>query len=136
MLIFTPGAGVKKNNDPRRLMTGPRRHQLSTVLSLNSLLKCWGRPQLRKFSNHHRHQHNWLYTQLSKILMFSTLLTIYSTPFFFSRIQAVSWNVQSTQTKIYIHQEWRLLRNEYMLSNCSFAVRGYASIGYFSIINW
>ena len=40
----------------------PRRHQLSMVLSLNSLLKCWGHPQLRKFSNH-RHQHSWVYTQ-------------------------------------------------------------------------
>ena len=99
-------------------ITRPCRHQLSTVLNLNSLLKCWVRPQLRKFSNH-RHQHSWVYTQLSKIFMFSTLLSIYSTPFF-SRIQAVSWNVQSTQNEIYIHQEWCLLRNEYMSSNFSF----------------
>ena len=85
-------------------LSRPRRHQLSTVLILNSLLKCWRRPQLRNFSNH-RHQHSWLYTQLRRFFLFSTLLSIYSTPFF-SKIQAVSC-VLSTQNEMYTSERER-----------------------------
>ena len=43
---------VSINNEIRKVtLTRPHRHQLSTVLSLNSILTCWGRPQLRKATN-------------------------------------------------------------------------------------
>ena len=99
-----------RNKSPYK--TRPHPHHLSTVLSLNSILKCWGRPQLRKFSNH-RHQHSWVYTQLSKIFMFSQ-------PHFF---QGYKWfhEMYKVHKMKYIQQEWCLLRNEYMLlSNFSF----------------
>ena len=65
----------------------PRRHQLSIQSQFPT--------QLRKFSNH-----RWVYTQLSKLSLFHTLLSMYSTPFF-PMIQTVSWNVQSRQNEMY-----------------------------------
>ena len=75
------------------------RHQLSTILNFNYLLKWWERPQLRKFYNHRLQlQHGGVYTQLTKI--FSTLLSINSTLFFFKNtigfmkcIKYTKWNV-------------------------------------------
>ena len=78
----------------------------STVLSLNSLLKCWGRPQLRNFSNH-RHQHSWVYIQLSKIFCSQVYIYIwvYTQPHFIQGYKRFHECIKYTQWYVYIRDE-------------------------------
>ena len=85
----------------------PRRHQLSTVLILNSLLKCWGRPQLRNFSNH-RHQHSWVYIQLSKIFCSTDYIL---NPILFKDTSGFMKCIKYTQWYVYIRDEVSYLIN-------------------------